>query len=328
MCKKKPVMSPASAFAYYQASLFFGEAVGTVVGPLVKEHGVGCIPGGVQGVLIVAAFFYVVNIVWTIVFLPESLQKHHKDDGKENESMTAKLLKDGNPVGAVKLIHSEGPMLVAYVVLMMAMSLISAGIDNVKDQYMAVHNGIRGSDLALLHVFLAISCVLGNLVLTPFLTHRIGQRRTLYVGIILSLAGIVALGLVGEKLGAYLWAILCAMGCVWNPAIQGSIARATPPSKQGSMQAALAALLALGMAVAPLPFSYLFKYTSQTAPYACCFLGAGIMVLATALTFNKIMYSSDKQRYHSVFFKVKKDKNKVANAREIFYDEAPYEILE
>jgi len=328
--QKVAVVSPATAFAFYQASLFFGEAVGTIVGPLVQEHGVGSIPGGVQGVMTVAALIYVANVFWTIVALPESLQPHHKDvaevEGEKSKSIVAEILQKGNPVGAVKLIYSLGPMLVAYVMLMMAMSLVSAGVDNVKDQYMAVHNGIRGKDLSLLHVFLALTMVFGNMFLTPFLTHRIGQRRTLYVGIILSAVGLVALGLLQQELGAYVSFGLFSLGSVWSPAIQGSIARATPPSKQGSMQAALAALLALGMAVAPLPFSYLFKYTAQTAPYAVCFLGAAIMALSTALTFNKIMYSSDKQRYHSIFHKA--NKGKAANARELLNDETPYEVLE
>lgn len=323
--KKKKVINPATAFAYYQASMFFGEAMGTMAGPFVEDHF-----GSGQCVIIAAACCYVLNVVWAMLALPESLQRHHKEsnEGDANKSMISELIKEGNPVGAVRLISSIGPMVVAYVMLMMTLSCVSQGIDSVKDQYVAIRMGVTGKKLALVHVYMAIMMVVGNMVLTPFLTKKFGQRRTTYIGIMLSICGLLLLAAMSSLDGAFLAFGCFSLGSVWSPAIQGSIARATPPAKQGSMQSALAALLALGMAIAPLPFAHLFKSTQVSAPYVVCLLGAALVLIVVALTFRNIFWSDAKQRYHTIFHKTKLKINKDAAARETCDDEIPYEILE
>jgi len=232
----------------------------------------------------------------------------------------------------VRLIRQIGPMVVAFVVLMMSLSLVSQGIDEVKDQYVAIRMDVKSASLAKLHVYMSIMMVVGNMLLTPVLTKRYGQRVTLYVGVILSVAGLLTLAAMTSVDGAYMSMTLFCLGSVWSPALQGSIARATPPAKQGKMQASLAALLALGMAVSPLPFAYLFQYTQLSMPYVVCLLAAAVITTTVVFTFNSIMYSGDKNRYHYPFHKkkleLKKASTAAAAAREICSDETPYEILE
>lgn len=342
---KAPIMNPASAFAYFQAAMFFGEAMGTMVGPYVYDwtgatadetpslHEAAVdVASGTRGVCIAAASMYVLNVVWCLAAVPESLQPHHEDhtdgDGEKKKGIVAEILKEGNPVGAVRLIRKIGPMVVAFVVLMMSLSLVSQGIDQVKDQYVAIRMGVKSKSLAMLHVYMSIMMVVGNMLLTPVLTKRYGQRVTMYLGVILSVAGLLCLAALTSANGAYVSMTLFCLGSVWNPALQGSIARATPPAKQGKMQAAVAALLALGMAVSPLPFAYLFQYTQYSLPYAVCLVAAAIIIATVVLTFKLIMYSEGKHRYHYPFHKKKLAKTAAAAAREICSDEIPYEILE
>merc|ERR1712228_982202 len=136
----------------------------------------------------------------------------------------------------------------------------------------------------------------------------------MYVGVILSTVGIALLALLTSANGAYVAFALFSAGTVWNPTIQGSIARATPPEKQGSMQSALASILALGMAMAPIPFAKLFEATQYTASSSVCWLALLIIVTIVVLTFRTLWWSPTKNRYHAIFYKPKN--KKAADARE------------
>lgn len=318
-------LNPATAFAYYQASLFFGEAVGTLMGPTVHDLDTWASWGlsGTRGVIMTASAFYVLNVLWCMVALEESLQDHHQDNDSDDEThpetkksalQTLKeSLKKGTPAGAIRLILSLGPCLVAYSILFSVLCAVSQGLDEVKDQYVAVRMGITHGALSHLHVFMALMIVLGNLVLTPMLTNNLGLRRASYIGIALSVIGIIVLAAGDTSQKAYVAFTLFSWGQVWNPAIQGSIARATPGSKQGAMQAALASILALGMALSPIPFAYVFTYTSDTSgesplpycPAAVCLLAAAIMIIVSGATYRSVMWSDKKNRYHTIFSRPK-----------------------
>jgi len=266
---------------------------------------------------------YVLNVLWCMVALEESLQDHHQDNDSDDEThpetkksalQTLKeSLKKGTPAGAIRLILSLGPCLVAYSILFSVLSAVSQGLDEVKDQYVAVRMGITHGALSHLHVFMALMIVLGNLVLTPMLTNNLGLRRSSYIGIALSVIGIIVLAAGDTSQKAYVAFTLFSWGQVWNPAIQGSIARATPGSKQGAMQAALASILALGMALSPIPFAYVFTYTSDTSgesplpycPAAVCLLAAAIMSIVSVATYRSVMWSDKKNRYHTIFSRPK-----------------------
>lgn len=314
-----------------------------------------------RGVIVAATAFYLLNIVWCLLILPESLGDHHKesnmkeheeehgDFGTEIGTMLKSVAKTGNPYAACRLIYKVDAKIktrdelgktiktetnlghltvLALCVLFASLTLVSTGLDEVKDQYVAIRMNVEGSALSLLHVFMAIMLVIGNVVLTPILTHNLGLRRCIYIGIMLTITGLILLGSLCTSSGGYFAYTFLTFGAVWNPALQGSIARATPAAKQGAMQAALASVLALGMAIAPLPFAYLFKDTANTFPAAVMFLAIGLIVLATLATFQKIMYSPKKHRYHGFFNKPKHFmEKKRASGREPLLDEE-YQSLE
>jgi len=312
---KEPVVSPATAFAYCQAAMFAGEMLGTVVGPLLEDYFTTTITRNTtlsvkqevkdtayQLVCVVATTFYALNVVWVAVALPEPLLKHHNE--KHIASDWSDILKQSTPVAAVKLIWSIGPLMVAYVVLMSTLAAVQEGLEDINDQFLALGMDIQGMSLADLVTFRSIILVVCNLVLTPFLIKTLGQRRAIYIGAVLVFVGTLLMGFAWESTLVYIAQGFFCLGSVWNPAVQGAIVLATPPSQQGEIQAALAAIMALLMSLAPVPFGYIFLLTSRTMPNMVFFIACAFYIIVVLSTGHRIMRSKPEERRVETFNKL------------------------
>ena len=131
---------------------------------------------------------------------------------------------------------------------------------------------------------------------------RIGERRTILLGLTVSMLTFVGYGLASAGWVIPIIIILGALAGVSLPAIQGVVAGTVSPSEQGKIQGGLTSLTSLTAIFAPLIFTGgLFSFfTSEAAPIhlpgAPFFLGAllfGVSSLVLLRLFRRLPVNTD-----------------------------------
>ena len=224
----------------------------------------------------VAAGFALVNWLYGFFILPESLPLD-----KRSSLTLAKM----NPLGTVKRLRAY-PIVAGLAVAFVCISLAQRGLENVWVLYTGFRFGwneqTNGLTLALVGLMAAL---VQGLLVRPTIA-RLGERRTVCVGVAISAIAFLGYGLAFEG-----WMVPCiivfgAFGGVAGPAIQSIVAGAVDPSDQGKIQGALTSLMSVTNIVAPLFFTAgLFSYfTSEHAvielPGAPFLVGSALMFMA------------------------------------------------
>ena len=205
----------------------------------------------------VAAGFALVNWLYGFFILPESLPLD-----KRSSLTLAKM----NPLGTLKRLRAY-PIVAGLAVAFVCISLAQRGLENVWVLYTGFRFGwneqTNGLTLALVGLMAAL---VQGLLVRPTIA-RLGERRTVSVGVAISAIAFLGYGLAFEG-----WMVPCiivfgAFGGVAGPAIQSIVAGAVDPSDQGKIQGALTSLMSVTNIVAPLFFTAgLFSYfTSEHA---------------------------------------------------------------
>ena len=127
-----------------------------------------------------------------------------------------------------------------------------------------------------------------GLLIKPIVT-RIGERRTVSVGMTASMLAFLAYGLASQGWMVPIIIVFGALGGIALPAIQGLVAGTVLPSEQGKIQGAFTSLTSLTAIISPLVFtSGLFSFfTSGAAPVllpgAPFFLSALLVLISLIL---------------------------------------------
>jgi DHA1 family tetracycline resistance protein-like MFS transporter len=266
-----PPAERAARFGLMSAAFGIGFIGGPAIGGLLGQLGPR-LPFWGAAALCLAAGLYGLFVV------PESLKPEHRAQFS---------LKIANPLGAVDLFLSR-PGLAVLAGVMFLYSLAHQVLQNVWVLYANVRYhwtpGWMGASLAVVGVG---SILVSTLLVRPTVA-RLGERRTLYAGLLFGALGFVLFGLAPAG-----WLFLAAipvfslMGLV-GPGAQGLMSRVVSPSEQGRLQGANASLNALASIGGPVLFTYVFAQSIRAwSPFApmglAFFLAAALMVLALAL---------------------------------------------
>jgi DHA1 family tetracycline resistance protein-like MFS transporter len=117
---------------------------------------------------------------------------------------------------------------------------------------------------------------------------RLGERRALFVGLLMSILGQAALGLANQGWMIYVLVFPLALGGLAGPAVQAIISRATGASEQGELQGSLNSLGGVAAIVGPLIGTNLLARfgpadASPHVPGAPFFAGAAIYLIGLLL---------------------------------------------
>ena len=143
----------------------------------------------------------------------------------------------------------------------------------------------NGLTLALVGVMAAL---VQGLLIKPVVA-RIGERRTITLGLTVSMLAFLAYGLASQGWMVPVVIVFGALAGVAIPAIHGLVAGTVLPSEQGKIQGALTSLTSLTAIVSPLIFTAgLFSFfTSADAPLilpgAAFFLGSLLFLVSLIL---------------------------------------------
>lgn len=245
-----------------------GMGLGFVVGPLV---------GGVLGAFGPSAPFYAAaalamgNFVLGALILPETVT----DKTRRNFQW-----KRANPFGALRAI-AHLPGLKQLILLSFLYSVTFTVYPSVWSYFTQARFGwdsmMTGVSLAAFGLSMAF---VQGLLLRP-LVRRIGERRTVLLGLAFN-----AIGFIGIIITPVGWLVLLmtpimALGGVTGPSLQGLMSRAAAEDQQGELQGLLTSISALAMIVSPMLMTQTFAYF--TGPTAPIFLPTAPFILALGM---------------------------------------------
>jgi MFS transporter, DHA1 family, tetracycline resistance protein len=250
--------------------------VGFVLGPLL-----GGVLGGINTRLpfIVAAVLVLINFLYGLFILPESL-------AKENRSNFSWL--KASPTGSLGQL-AKYPLVAAMAVAFVFISLAQSGLQTTWVLYTGYRFGwgemMNGVTLALVGV---MALIVQGFLISP-ITKRFGERQTILMGLGIGVIGFALYGLSWQGWMMFVSIVIGAFAGIGGPAIQGLIAGSVEPSEQGKVQGGLTSIISLSSIFAPLIFTTgLFGYfTSAAAPFklpgAPFYLGAFLNLIAVLL---------------------------------------------
>ena len=249
--------------------------LGFIIGPAL-----GGALGGISLRLpfLVAAGLNLLNFIYGSFVLPESL-------GVENRR--AFTLRRANPFSSLRNLGRH-PVLFG----LTATLVCSYMAQQMLQAIWALHTQGRfgwgpfqvGASLAVVGISAAV--VQGGLI--RLILPRLGERRSLVLGLSVNIAGYVALALATRGWMMYAICVPFALGGLAGPATQAILSREVGPSEQGELQGSLTSLQSLTAILGPLLATGLFtRFAAATAaprvPGATFFVAAAFNLLGMML---------------------------------------------
>lgn len=245
----------------------------------------GPVLGGLLGAIslrlpfFVAAGLALVNWLYGFFVLPESLAPEHRS--------TVSWWKM-NPLASLRRLGTY-PLVAGLAVAFLFATMAQRGLENVWILYTGFRYGwdllTNGLTLGLVGV---MAVLVQGLLIKPIVA-RIGERRSITLGLTVSTLAFLAYGLASQGWMVPVVIVFGALAGVALPTIQGLVAGTVLPSEQGKIHAAFTSLTSLTAIFSPLIFTAgLFSFfTSAAAPVilpgAPFFLGSLLFLVSLGL---------------------------------------------
>ena len=254
--------------------------VGFIIGPMV---------GGLLGTLgprvpfIASAILTLLNWLYGYFILPESLKP-------ENRKKFA--WRRANPVGSLLLLRryqSVFGLVIAFFLIYMAAHAVQSTWSYYAIKKFAWHEKEIGISLGVVGVMVAF--VQGFLIRKTM--PKLGQEKSVYIGLSLYTLGMVLFGLATQGWMMYAFTVFYCLGGICGPALQGIISNHVAPNEQGAMQGALTSMISLTSIFGPLLMTSLFSFFTRAnapiqLPGAPFFLGAVFMLFSVIISYRTL----------------------------------------
>jgi DHA1 family tetracycline resistance protein-like MFS transporter len=251
--------------------------LGFILGPII---------GGVLGTLgprvpfIAAAGLCFLNWMWGYFILPESLKK---------ENRRPLDWKRANPVGS--LLHLRKypniqQLLLAMILVYLASHAVQSNWSFYTIERFNWGEGMIGISLGIVGVL--VGGVQAGL--TRVVNPKLGDARSIYIGLILYTIGMFLFGIATETWMMLLFLVPYCLGGIAGPALQSTITSQVDVREQGELQGALTSLMSATSIIGPPLMTNLFlwgvkdpdKFYLPGAPF---FLGAILMAGSAVIAY-------------------------------------------
>lgn len=252
----------AQNFGLIGAAFGLGFIVGPVVGGLLGQFGAR-IP------FVAAAILTLLNFLYGYFILPESLPK---------ENRRAFSWKRANPIGSLISVKRY-PIVIGLLLAMSFLYVASHAVQSTWTFYTMYKfdwdETMVGYSLGLVGVLSAI--VQGGLI--RWVIPKIGQKWSVYVGIMLYIVGFVLFAFAFEGWHMMLILIPYCLGGISGPALQGLMSNEVPANEQGELQGSVTSMMSATSIIGPPLMTGLFAfYTSSESEIQ--FAGAPLLLAA------------------------------------------------
>lgn len=266
----------AQNFGMIGAAFGVGFIIGPALGGLLGEL-------GPRVPFIAAAVLTLLNVAYGYFILPESLDKEHRRPFEWRRA---------NPLGSLlqlKKYKGLGGLIVALVLVYIAGHSVQSTWTFINIEKFNWSTSTMGISLTV--VGLLVALVQG--VLIRYINPRIGNEKSIYIGLVLYAVGLFLFAFATESWMMFAFLIPYCLGGIAGPALQSIMSENVPQNEQGELQGALTSLMSATSIIGPLLMTYLFAwFTKPTAAVKFAgapFLAGGIFMLLSALVAYKAM---------------------------------------
>jgi DHA1 family tetracycline resistance protein-like MFS transporter len=237
----------AQNFGIIGAAFGLGFIIGPALGGLLAEYGLRAPFAG-------AAILTLLNWLYGFFVLPESLKP---------ENRRAFDWKRANPIGSFKFFLKYKVILglVASIVLIY---VAGHAVQSTWSFYTIkkFHWTPREIGFSLAFVGIMVALVQGWLI--RFIIPKLGQAKSVYVGLALYAIGFFLFAVASEGWMMYAFLVPYCLGGIAGPSLQGIMSGQVLPSEQGELQGALTSLMSATSIVGPLMMTWILHYFSST----------------------------------------------------------------
>ena len=255
----------AQNFGMIGAAFGLGFIVGPMIGGLLGEMGPR-IP------FLVAAGLALLNAAYGYFVLPESLDVSNR---------RAFDWKRANPISSLKNLSrfpAVAGLIVSFFLIYVASHAVQSNWSYFNIEKFKWTPKMIGISLAVVGVL--VSLVQG--VLVRFVNPKIGNEKSVYVGLGLYTIGLVLFGLAAQSWMMFVFLIPYCLGGISGPGLQAIISGSVPANEQGELQGSLTSIISITSIVGPLVMSNLFAFfTGPIKPFY--FPGAPFMLAAVLM---------------------------------------------
>ena len=260
-----PPEKRAQNFGMIGAAFGLGFIIGPALGGLLARY-------GVRAPFIAAAVLTLLNWLYGYFILPESLKPENRRKFE---------WKRANPIGSLKLFLRY-KVILGLVASLVLLYVAAHAVQSTWAYYTMEKFGwsetLVGLSLAVVGLLVAI--VQGWLI--RFIIPKLGQQRSVYVGLGLYAIGFLLFGLATQSWMMFAFLIPYCMGGIAGPSLQGIMSGQVPPTEQGELQGALTSLMSLTSVFGPVLMTGLFYRFAK--PDAEIYFPGAAMVAAAVLT--------------------------------------------
>ena len=244
--------------------------LGFIIGPALG----GLLAGwGIRAPFYAAAVLCLLNTLYGYFVLPESLSEEHRREFH---------WKRASPFGSLLLFKRYpviGRLAISFFLIYMAAQSVQANWNFFTIYRFQWSEKMVGISLAV--VGLLVGLVQAGL--TRVINPRLGNERSIYLGLLLYSLGLVMFAFATEGWMMFAFLIPYCLGGIAGPSLQSVLAGYVPPGEQGELQGALTSLMSLTTILGPLLMNNLFKFFTTGKdhihfPGAPFLLGAIFMV--------------------------------------------------
>lgn len=266
----------AQNFGLIGAAFGLGFIIGPVIGGISSKWGTN-VP------FLIAAGLTLLNVIYGYFVLPESLSKDNR---------RAFEWKRANPISSLKNLRKY-PVVSGLVISLVLTFIASHAVQSNWSFYtMYKFNWtaeIVGYSLAVVGVLVAF--VQGFLIRK--IIPRLGQVKSIYLGMSFSALGLLLFGLASESWMMFAFLIPYCLGGIAGPSIQGVISSQVPANEQGELQGALTSLMSLCGVFGPLLMTNLFAFATAKSstfhvPGAPFFLASCLTLVSFYLSYRTL----------------------------------------
>ncbi|WP_276366493.1 TCR/Tet family MFS transporter [Chryseolinea sp. H1M3-3] len=255
----------AQNFGMIGAAFGLGFIIGPALGGVIANY-------GLRAPFTAAAILTFINWLYGYFILPESLSRENRRKFE---------WKRANPVGSLRFFLRYKVILglVASIILI----YVAGHAVQSTWSYYTIEKYNWDVDMvgySLAFVGLMVAIVQGWLI--RFIIPKLGQERSVYVGLTLYAIGFLLFGIATQGWMMFAFLIPYCLGGMAGPSLQGIMSSQVPANQQGELQGALTSLISLTSIVGPLLMTWLFYHFSE--PGAEIYFPGAAMIAGSILT--------------------------------------------
>lgn len=223
----------------------------------------------------VSGVLTLINCLYGYFILPESLSPENRRQFD---------WKRANPIGSLAQLKRY-PTIFGLVVPLVLLYIAGYASQSTWTYYTMYKFGWKEGMVAASLSFVGLMAAIVQGGLTRKLIPLWGERKTVFIGLMLYTIGFVLYAIAWEGWLIIAFTAVAALGGISLPALQGIMSNQVPANEQGELRGALTSLMSLTSIIGPLMMSYLFAYfTSKDAIFqlpAAPFWAAALLAICS-----------------------------------------------